>query len=315
MINTSSKLHKKLRCALGEFRKDYLLYLLVVPGILYFVLFKYVPLYGITIAFREFTIFKGYSDAPWVGLAVFQKMFSLAAFDRAFVNTIIISLAKLLWAFPAPILLSILINEVVHARLKKAIQTSLLLPHFVSWVIIGGIFYTLLSPNSGLIKQVADWLGYQGEIVNVLGDKRYFRSFLVISSIWKEMGYGTIIYLAAITGIDQELYEAARVDGAGKLAQAWHVTLASIRPMIVLMLILRVGALLDAGFDQIFVLTNPLVNEVAEILDTYVYRIGVVQQNYSLGTAVGLFKSLIGLGLVLLTNWIARKIDEDSALI
>jgi putative aldouronate transport system permease protein len=200
-------------------------------------------------------------------------------------------------------------------KLKKSVQTSLLLPHFMSWVVIGGVFYMILSPNSGILRDVAALFGYKGTIINIMGDKRYFRMFLVVSEIWKGMGYGTIVYLAAIAGIDQELYEAARSDGASKMAQIWHVTLASIRPMIVLLLILRVGHILDAGFEQIFVLSNPLVVEVADILDTYVYRIGVVQANYSLGTAAGLFKSLIGLGMVLGANYLAKKIDEDSGLI
>lgn len=308
-------LKRRLRRELGAVRKDYLLYLMVIPGIAYFILFRYVPMYGITIAFRDYNLFRGFSDAPWVGLAVFRRMFGLAAFNRAFVNTIIISLTKLAWGFPAPVILSLMLNEVVHIKLKKSVQTSLLLPHFMSWVVIGGILYMMLSPNSGIIRDIARFFGYQGTIVNILGDKRYFRTFLVASEIWKEMGYGTIVYLAAIAGIDQELYEAARSDGANKWAQIWHVTLASIRPMIVLLLILRVGGILNAGFEQIFVLANTLVIDVAEILDTYVYKIGVVQANYSLGTAAGLFKSLIGLGMVLGTNYLAKKIDEDSGLL
>ncbi len=311
----SPQSRRKLKMDLTAVRKDYLLYLMVIPGVAYFVLFKYVPMYGITIAFRNYSIFKGFTDAPWVGFDIFRRMFGLSSFNQALLNTVIISLAKLVWGFPAPIILSLMINEVLHTKLKKAIQTSLLLPHFMSWVVIGGILYMMLSPNSGVIKDIAAFFGYQGQVVNVLGDKRYFRTFLVASEIWKEMGYGTIVYLAAITGIDQELYEAARTDGASKLAQVWHITLASIRPMIVLMLILRVGGILNAGFDQIFVLYNPLVTDVSEILDTYVYKIGVVQQNYSLGTAAGLFKSVIGLLFVLVTNYLAKKIDEDSALL
>jgi len=274
-----------------------------------------VPMYGITIAFRDYNLFRGFSDAPWIGLEVFAKMFSLSSFNRAFRNTVIISLAKLAWGFPAPIILSLMLNAVVHAKLKKSVQTSLLLPHFMSWVVIGGILYMMLSPSSGVIKDVARFFGHQGTVVNIMGDKRYFRTFLVASEIWKEMGYGTIVYLAAIAGIDQELYEAARSDGASRMAQMWHVTLASIRPMIVLLLILRVGGILNAGFEQIFVLYNPLVVDVSEILDTYVYKMGVVQADYSLGTAAGLFKSIVGLIFVLSTNYLAKKIDPDSGLI
>lgn len=306
---------RRMKRELGAIKRDRLLYVMVIPGVLYFLLFRYVPMYGITIAFRDYNLFRGFSDAPFIGLKVFERMFNTIAFNRAFTNTIVISLAKLAWGFPAPIILSLMLNEVAHMKLKKSVQTSLLLPHFMSWVVIGGVFYMILSPNSGILRDVAALFGYKGTIINIMGDKRYFRMFLVVSEIWKGMGYGTIVYLAAIAGIDQELYEAARSDGASKMAQIWHVTLASIRPMIVLLLILRVGHILDAGFEQIFVLSNPLVVEVADILDTYVYRIGVVQANYSLGTAAGLFKSLIGLGMVLGANYLAKKIDEDSGLI
>lgn len=307
--------NQRIRSHLGAVKRDRLLYVMVIPGIIYFLLFRYVPLYGITIAFRDYNLFRGFSDAPYIGLNVFRRMFNTIAFNRAFTNTLLISFAKVAWGFPAPIILSLMLNEVVHMKLKKTVQTSLLLPHFMSWVVIGGIFYMLLSPNSGLIKDAARFFGITENLINIMADKRYFRTFLVASEIWKTMGYGTIVYLAAIAGIDQELYEAARCDGASKLAQIWHVTLASIRPMIVLLIILRVGHILDAGFEQIFVLSNPMVVEVADIIDTYVYRIGVVQANYSLGTAAGLFKSVIGLIMVIGANYIAKKIDEDSGLI
>jgi putative aldouronate transport system permease protein len=306
---------RRMRSHWGAIKRDRLLYIMVIPGIFYFLLFCYVPLYGITIAFRDYNLFQGFSNAPYIGLDVFKRMFNTVGFNRAFANTLIISIAKVIFGFPAPVLLSLMLNEVVHMKIKKGVQTSLLLPHFMSWVVIGGIFYLLLSPNSGMIRDVAKLFGQEKDLVNVLGNKRYFRTFLVASEIWKTMGYGTIVYLAAIAGINQELYEAARCDGASKMAQIWHVTLASIRPMIVLLLILRVGHILNAGFEQIFVLSNPLVVEVADIIDTYVYRIGVVQGNYSLGTAAGLFKSVVGLIMVLGANSIAKKIDEDSGLI
>ncbi|MCK9252009.1 MAG: ABC transporter permease subunit [Clostridiales bacterium] len=306
---------RRLKREIGAIKRDRLLYIMVIPGVIFFLLFRYVPMYGITIAFRDYNLFRGFSDAPFIGMKIFNRMFNTVAFNRAFVNTIIISLSKLAWGFPAPIILSLMLNEVGHMKLKKAVQTSLLLPHFMSWVVIGGVLYMILSPNSGIIRDIAELFGKGESVVNVMGDKRYFRTFLVVSEIWKGMGYGTIVYLAAIAGIDQELYEAARCDGASKPAQIWHVTLASIRPMIVLMLILRVGHILGAGFEQIFVLSNPLVVEVADIVDTYVYRIGVEQANYSLGTAAGLFKSVIGLIMVLGANYVAKKIDEDSGLI
>ncbi|NSW90750.1 MAG: sugar ABC transporter permease [Firmicutes bacterium] len=296
-------------------RKDYLLYLLAVPGIFYFILFKYVPMYGITIAFRDYNIFKGFAESPFVGFNVFIKLFSLPGFNRALRNTIIISFAKIIFGFPAPIVLSLMINEVINSKYKKFVQTSLLLPSFISWVVIGGIMFILFSPNSGIIKGVASAFGYVGKVTDIMGSKNHFRYVIVLSDIWKGMGMGTIVYLAAISGIEQELYEAAIIDGAGKWKQMWHITLASIRPTIVVLLILRVGALLEAGFEQIFAIYNPLVYEVSEIIDTYVYKVGVVQHDFSLATAAGVFKSFVGLIMVLLTNAIAKKIDPYSGII
>ena len=208
-----------------------------------------------------------------------------------------------------------MINEVVNTKYKKFVQTSVLLPSFISWVVIAGIMYVLFSPNSGVIKGVASFFGYTGRITDIMGNKSSFRYVIVISDIWKNMGMGTIVYLAAISGIDQQLYEAAIIDGAGKWRQMWHVTLASLRPTIVILLIMRVGGILNAGFDQIFTLYNPLVYEVSEIIDTYVYKIGILQHNFSIATAADLFKSVIGLVMVLLTNAISKKIDENSGLI
>jgi len=302
---------KKLRIM----RRDYLLYLLALPGICYFLLFKYVPMYGITIAFRDYNIFKGLAASPFVGFKIFEKLFNLPAFNRALVNTIINSFGKIIFGLPAPIILSLMINEVVNTKYKKFVQTSVLLPSFISWVVIAGIMYVLFSPNSGVIKGVASFFGYTGRITDIMGNKSSFRYVIVISDIWKNMGMGTIVYLAAISGIDQQLYEAAIIDGAGKWRQMWHVTLASLRPTIVILLIMRVGGILNAGFDQIFTLYNPLVYEVSEIIDTYVYKIGILQHNFSIATAAGLFKSVIGLVMVLLTNAISKKIDENSGLI
>ncbi|NMB95286.1 MAG: sugar ABC transporter permease [Clostridiaceae bacterium] len=302
---------KKLRII----RKDYLLYLLAVPGIFYFLLFKYVPMYGVTIAFRDYNIFKGLADSPFVGFKIFEKLFGLPAFNRALVNTVIISFAKIIFGFPAPIILSLMINEVVNVKYKKFVQTSLLLPSFISWVVIAGIMYVLFSPNSGIIKGIATFMGYTGRITDIMGSKSSFRYVIVLSDIWKSMGMGTIVYLAAISGIDQELYEAAIIDGAGKWRQMWHITLASLRSTIVILLIMRVGGILNAGFDQIFTLYNPLVYEVSEIIDTYVYKVGILQHNFSIATAADLFKSVVGLTMVLLTNAIAKRIDESSGII
>jgi putative aldouronate transport system permease protein len=298
----------------GALRRDRLLYLLLIPGLVYFVVFHYLPMYGIVIAFQDYSIFKGFAGSRWVGFGTFSRLFSMFGFSRAFTNTIIISLLKLLFGFPMPIILALLLNEVTHLGYRKAVQTAIFLPHFISWVVIAALLYTLLSPSSGILKAVLTKLGYQGAVVNLMGDKQYFRPLLVATHVWREAGFGSIVYIAAISGVDPELYDAASVDGAGKWRKLWHVTLACIRTTIVMLFILRLGALLNAGFEQIFAMYNPLVYEVSEILDTYVYKIGIVEAQFSLATATGLFKSAIALCLVLGANALSRRIDPDSAL-
>jgi len=304
-----------LRKTLREIRMDGILYLMMVPGILYFIIFCYLPMYRISIAFMDFNVYKGFLGSKWVGVDNFVKLFSNIMFKRALRNTILISLYKLVFSFPVPILFAILLNEVRNNRFKKFVQTSVCLPHFISWVIVYGLMYALLSPNTGLIKQITLFMGKDTNIVNLMTSKAHFRSLLVLSSIWKGFGYGSIIYIATMTSIDPQLYEAAWMDGAGRLRQIWHITLPGIRSTIIIMLILQVGTILNAGFDQIFVLYNELVYEVSEIIDTLVYKMGMNQMKYSMATAAGLFKSLVGLGMVLLTNWCAKKVDNDSGLI
>jgi putative aldouronate transport system permease protein len=306
---------EKIIRILRNIRKDYILYMMIIPGLAYIIIFKYWPMYGITIAFRDYSIYSGISESDWVGLQHFIDLFSKEGFIRALNNNIIISLQKLIFGFPTPIILSILINELRNERYKKFVQTSVILPNFVSWVVINGLLFAMFSTNSGVIKGVWDFLGIERSVPNVLGNKETFRLVILFSYIWHGVGMGTIVYLAAISNIDQELYEAAIIDGAGKLAQIWHITLGSIRPTIVILLIFRVGQVMDAGFDQIFAISNSLVISVSEIIDTYVYKLGLVQRNYSSATAAGLFKSLIGLTLVLTANYISKKIDEDSGII
>jgi len=291
------------------------LYAMLLPGLAYIIIFKYLPMYGITIAFKNFSIFKGYDASPWVGFLNFQKLFSSSGFINALRNNIIISLQKLVFGFPTPIILSLLINEVRKTHLKKAIQTSVILPNFMSWIVINGLLYALFSTNSGALIGVMRALGYVGGAPNVLGDKDHFRIVILVSYLWKSGGMGTIIYLAAIAGISQELYEAAQIDGAGRFKQLWHITLASLRPTIVMLLIFRVGDLMYAGFDQIFAISNYLVVSVAEIIDTYVYKLGLQGRKFSEATAAGLFQSFIGLVLVLTMNYVAKKIDSDSGIL
>lgn len=296
-------------------RREYLLYLIMVPGLLYFIIFKYVPMYGVTIAFRDYNIFKGIHASPWVGFTYFQQLFSQVGFQRALYNNIIISLLKLIFGFPTPIIMSLMINELLNRHYKKFIQTSVILPNFVSWIVVYGLLYAMLSPNSGAIKDFAQIFHYTGQLPNLLSEKSTFQSVIVWSYIWKSAGMGTIVYLAALAGIDVQLYEAAVIDGANKWKQLLHVTLPCLRSTIVVLLLFRVGEVMYAGFDQIFAMTNPLVNSVADIIDTYVYRVGLQNQQFSLATAAGLFQSAIGLALVLITNYIAKKLDPESGMI
>ena len=295
-------------------RKDYLLYLMILPGILYVIIFKYIPMYGVTIAFKDYKVTSTFMNAPWVGLDIFENLFSRSGFIRALKNNIIISVYKLIFGFPFPIILSILINEVRKSKVKKFIQTSVILPNFVSWVVVSGLLFALFSPNSGAIRGVMEYFGYGGAIPNLLTTKETFQAVIVGSHVWKGAGMGTIVYLAAISGIDPGLYEAAIIDGAGRWRQIWHITLSSLRPTIVILLIFRVGEIMYAGFDQIYAMQNDLVISVSDIIDTYVYNLGLQQGKFSLATAAGLFQSTIGMALVLVTNYVAKKIDPESGI-
>jgi putative aldouronate transport system permease protein len=231
-------------------------------------------------------------------------------FPRVVRNTIVISFMKLVFGFPAPIVIALLLNELMLKRFKRVVQTFTYIPHFISWVVVGGIVIDLLSPSSGIINKVMQSFGF--EPVFFMSDGQWFRWILVFSDNWKEAGWGAIIYLAAILGINDELYQAARVDGASRLRQIWHVTLPCIRSTIVILLLLRIGHVFDAGFEQILVMYNAMVYEVADIIDTYVYRVGLGQMQFGLTTAAGLFKSVIGCGLLVLANWLARRMGEEG---
>ncbi len=288
-------------------------YLLILPGICYFLLFSYVPMSGIVIAFKDFYPYeglKGIFSSDWVGLKHFKTFFTSYYFRNIIGNTLLISLYKLIFGFPAPIILALMFNEVKHMAFKKTVQTISYLPHFISMVIMAGLVTNILSTNGGLVNVILQSFG--GESKMFLGDPKYFRSILVISDIWKGVGWGSIIYLAAITSIDPALYEAASIDGAGKLSQMLNITLPSIIPIIIIMFILRIGQILNAGFEQVFLLYSPSVYKVGDIIDTYVYREGLVNTNYSYATAVGLFKGVIGSFMVITTNKITKKLGHQG---
>jgi len=297
-----------------DLSRDKLLYLMLIPGLVYVLLFKYAPMYGVTIAFRNYNIFKGFADAPFVGLANFAKLFSRSAFTRALGNNILISILKLVCGFPFPIILSLMINELRGRKSRKLAQTLVILPNFVSWIVINGILFAMFNTTGGAIPGLLRSLGYTGTITNIMNQKETFQWVIIVSHVWKGAGMGTIVYLAAIVGIDQQLYEAAAIDGAGRLRQMWHITLSSLRPTIVILLIFRVGEMMYAGFDQIFAISNYLVISKADIIDTYAYTLGMEQQKFAEAAAAGLFQSVIGLVLVLATNAIAKKLDPDSGI-
>lgn len=296
--------------AWADIKKDWDLYLLLIPGIIFLLVFKYSPMYGLVIAFQDFSIFKGISGSEWVGFANFNKLFASQQFISVFMNTLIVSVYKLVFLFPVPIIMAILLNEIRKMAFKRIVQSVIYLPHFISWVIVSGLFINLLSVNGGIVNAVIAKLG--GEPIPFFMDNRYFRSLLVFTSGWKESGWGTIVYLAAIAGIDVSLYEAAKIDGANKFRQIWHVTLPSISPTIILMLILRLGSLLDAGTEQILVMYNPVVYNVADVIGTYVYRVGIGTSDYSFSTAVGFFESIVAFILVVSGNYLSRKFMERS---
>ena len=290
-----------------NWQKDWQLHLMILPGLLFILIFKYMPLGGITIAFKEFLPGKGIWGSPWVGLENFEYMLALPDTKRVMWNTLFIAAAKILINFPVPIIISILLNEVKNHRFKRSVQTIIYLPYFISWVILAGIIQDLFA-KEGLINQ---FLGIFGaEPVFFLGNKYAFLGVLIGTDVWKNLGYNTVVYLAAITGIDETLYEAAKIDGANRFQQIWNVTLPGIAPIVVLMMILNLGNVLNAGFEQIFNLYNPLVYETADIIDTFVYRISLVEANYSLGTAVGLLKSVVSFILIVTSYKIANKYSD-----
>ncbi|ULL20050.1 sugar ABC transporter permease [Paenibacillus sp. H1-7] len=295
---------------LMQIRKNKYLYLLLFPGVLWYFVYKYLPMYGVIIAFKEYNFSKGIWGSPWVGLKHFQFLFRNDDFLNIVKNTLLINIYELLFAFPVPIVLALLLNEMKSMLFKRTIQTVVYFPHFLSWVVFGGIIIQLLSPNEGLVNNLLRFFGV--EPIFFLSKSEYFRPIVIVSSILKEAGWGAIIYLAALSSIDVDQYEAATIDGANRWDKLIHITLPGIRNTIVLMLILKVGYLLDVGFEQIYILYNPSVYDVGDVLSTYIYRIGLQGAQFSVTSAIGLFQSAIGFLLIWGTNRIAKKFSEVS---
>lgn len=297
------------RSITNGFAANKYLYLMLLPGIAYFIIYRYVPMFGLAIAFKRYFPNVGFMQSPWVGLSHFQRIFRSPEITRVLTNTLVISLAKIAIAFPVPIVLALMINEVRSLPFKKSVQTVSYLPHFLSWVVFGEIIKVLLG-GDGVINWAIESLG--GDPIFFMIQPQSFRHIVVITAILKNSGWGTIVYLAAMSTIDPQLYEAATIDGAGRFRRMLHVTLPSIKSVIAILLILRIGYILDAGFHQIFVLYNEAVYSTGDIFDTYVYRVGISQGEYSLATAVGLLKGVVGFLLVMIANRFSKAIGEEG---
>lgn len=283
---------------------------MLIPGILYFLLFRYLPMWGLMIAFQNYSPFKGFLQSQWVGLAHFQAFFTNGEFWPLFRNTLWIAMLNIVFYFPVPIVIALMLNEVKHEVFKKTIQSIIYIPHFLSWVIIVGLFYIFFNADDGLVNSIIRTMG--AEPVSFLLNESLFRPIITIQLIWKECGWGTIIFLAALSGVDISLYEAAIMDGANRWKQMWHITLPSIQSTIIILLVLRMGTFLDTGFEQLILMINPITRDIGEVFDTFVYTNGITQGKFSYSTAVGLFKSSIGLIMILASNKLANKMGEEG---
>lgn len=299
---------KRDRLLRGMWQNRYL-YLMILPGLLFFIVFRYVPMGGIVIAFQDYQPFLGILGSDWVGFRHFIRLFTEDTFFMLLRNTLALFGLGML-TFPLPILLALALNEVKNKWFKSVVQTIIYIPHFMSWVIVVSIFFVFLSVDGGLVNALVEVLG--GEKIHFLTDPSWARIVYIVQDVWKTLGWSTIIYLAAITAVDVTLYEAASMDGASRLRQLWHVTLPVIRPTIVMLLILRVGNTLDIGFEHVFLLTNALNRHVLEIFDTFVFTAGLVNGQLSFSTAVGLFRGVVGLMMVVGANKVAKKFGEEG---
>jgi putative aldouronate transport system permease protein len=313
VVKKTGRKDSRLAATWREYKKSKYLFFMLIPVLVWYAIFHYGPLYGVLLAFKDFSPRLGILGSPWVGLDHFKFLFFQSPdFMRIFRNTLLISCYHIIFGFPAPIILALLLNELRYGMFKRIAQSISYIPHFFSWVVLSGIVIVMLSPSEGPVNYLLQLLNI--EPIYFLADPDYFRSTLVATGIWKEIGWGTIIYLAALTGIDPTLYEAAVIDGANRRKQIWNITLPSILPVITIMFILSLGGILNAGFDQIFNLYNAAVYEVADVIDTYVYRAGIVGAQFGLTTAVGLFKNVIGIALVLSTNYVMKKLGQEGVL-
>lgn len=286
-------------------------YLMVLPGIIYMIVFRFVPMLGSVIAFQDYSVFKGIAGSEFVGLDNFKKLFDYSDFKRIFSNTLILGAYKIIFVFPIPVFLALMMNEIRNKKLKKTVQTAVYIPYFLSWIIVAELIFDLLGIN-GIFNQIRQVFGMQP--ILVMQQSRFFRIVYVLSSIWKEAGWGTVVYMAAISGIDQSLYEAAEIDGASRWQRMIRITFPLLIPTVITLLLLNIGSFMELGFEHVFSLLTPMTYSTGDIFDTYVYRVGILQAQYSLTTAVGLFQSVIGLILVVTFNKISKKFSEEGGL-
>ncbi|WP_312098382.1 ABC transporter permease subunit [Niallia sp.] len=291
-------------------RKNWDLYLLITPIIAYFIIFKYIPMYGVQIAFKEFIAVEGILNSPWVGLEHFERFFQSFYFERLLSNTLLIGLYELAIGFPIPIILALLINEVKNKYFKPFIQTITYAPHFLSIVVVVGILYLFLSPQTGIVNQVIVFFG--GEPIYFMAEPGWFKTIFVFSGVWQNMGWSSIIYLAALSAIDPQLHEAAKIDGASRLQRIWHINLPGIKPTIIIMLILQCGSILGVGFEKVFLMQNSLNMSASDVISTHVYRTGIIGADYSYSAAIGLFESVVNLVILLVVNYTAKKVNKVS---
>lgn len=304
---------RRFACVLREYAHDLkrnkMIYLMLLPVVAYFVIFKYVPLFGIQIAFKNFSPFKGIFGSPWVGLDNFKSFFESYYFVRLLRNTLLISVFDIIAGFPAPIIFALLLNEIRNKRFKSSIQTITYLPHFISTVVVGGMILDFFSRN-GVVNNVLNMLGI--DTIAFMSSPEWFRPIFIGTNIWQHMGWSSIIYLAALSGVDVQLYEAATIDGANRFKQVIYVTIPCILPTVIIMLILRLGSVMTVGFEKIMLLYNPATYKTADVISTFVYRKGILESSYSYSTAIDLFNSAINFTLLVLVNKLSKKVSETS---
>lgn len=302
----SPGLNKKGRAII----KNYQLYLLLLPALAYLIVFKYTPLYGIQIAFRKYTLSGGITGSEWVGLKHFITFFKSPQFSRLLSNTLILSFYELVVSFPIPVILALLLNQITHKRTKAVLENIFYIPHFISVVVLVGMMTTFFSMQGGIVNTVLSGLGHKK--INFMGEASMFRHLYVFSGVWKNAGWNAIIYIAALSGIDQTLHEAAKVDGAGKLARIWHVDIPGILPTIMMMFIMAVGNVMSIGFEKAYLMQNPLNISTSEIIATYVYKVGLQRVQYDYATAIGLFNNVINVILLLVANKVSKRLTDNS---